>query len=189
MKSLLSVAAAGMIITGPAFGQGERNKARLLYGFEKEGDVKQLLGTSEHVDIIAVQDYGVTEGKNCARVVGKRGQRWALFTLGRGALKNWADFDYFAMDVHSEKKLSLNFELWDANSKNYATRCTSGGSVNPGQNTLLFKINRSKRNNKEGRSWEELKPQDKIKMNGLTQVKIFFTPRKDGGDTVSRRPL
>ncbi len=48
-----------------------------------------------------------------------------------------------------------------------------------GRQTLLYQINRAKRNGKEGREWAELEPKDKMQMNGLTRVKLFTTPRKD----------
>ena len=130
---------------------------------------------------------GVTSGKNCCRVLGKAGGGLSTMTLDGEKLKNWGDFDYFAFDVCTEReeKQPMSFELWDAASKNYHTRCSDEGkTVKQGKQTMIFPINRAKRNGKEGRDWNELEPQDKIQMNALSKVKIFFTPPKSGGDLV-----
>lgn len=173
------------LVLSPFLACGEeegRTKVRLLYSFERSKETAELLKKSEHIDIATVQDYGVTEGKNCARVTAKRGVAWALFTLGERAIRNWSDFDYFAMDIHIEDAhpYGITFELWDRRSHNYATRCTyEHFRVHPGKQTALFHIARAKRNNKEGRDWQELEPKDKIDLDGLKTVKIFLTPRKD----------
>jgi hypothetical protein len=171
-----------LIFSAPLFAQQARSKSRLLYGFEQPADVTKLLEGAENANLIAVRDNGVTEGKNCARFVITKGSEYGSLKFDAEPMKNWSDFDYFAIDLTTEDDhpYVLSFELWDASSKNYATRCTFYEKTRPGRQTLLFPINRAKRNNKEGREWEELEPQDKIDLNGLTQVKLFLTPRKDG---------
>lgn len=181
---LALISALGMITaSGIAAGaQEERTKVRLLYSFEQASEARELLEESEHVDIDIVQDNGVTQGGNCARFVFKKGAAWAYFTLGKDAIRNWSDFDYFAMDVYAEdtNPYRIVFELWDGLTRNYHTRCTfENTSTHPGRQTLMWQINRAKRNGKEGREWQELEPQDKIRMDGLTKVKIFMTPLKD----------
>ncbi len=163
------------------FASGNESKIRKLYSFEAGGEAEALSADSENVQIIPVLDNGVTEGKQCGRVVVKKGQKWAYFTLARDKIKNWSGFDYFAMDLYTAdtSQFSVNFELWDKGTKNYQTRCTTGAKTRPGQQTILFKINRAKRNGKEGRSWAEAQPADKIKMDGLTKVKFFFSGFKD----------
>ena len=153
--------------------QEERTKVRLLYSFEKASDAKELLREAEHVEVDIVQDNGVTHGNNCARLVFEKGVAWAYFTLGTDAVRNWSDFDYFAMDVYAEDThpYRVVFELWDAASRNYHTRCTfENTTTHPGKQTLMWQINRAKRNGKEGREWHELEPRDKIQMDGLTRV-------------------
>ena len=150
-----------------ATAQEGRTKTRLLFGFEQGNEIVQLSKGSENVDLILVQDNGVTEGKNCARLTAKRGSDYAHLKLPAEATRNWSDFDYLALDLFTEDEhpYVLNFELWDANSKNYPTRFTNSEiKTRPGRQTLLYPINRAKRNGKEGRTWEELEPQDKIKM-------------------------
>jgi hypothetical protein len=161
---------------------GERTKVRLLYSFEDPGEVARLLKGGENAQLIMVQDNGVTQGANCARLVVPRGVGYGTIRFDADAMRNWGDFDYFAIDVFTEDDhpYPINFELWDGLSKNYGTRCTfENVTTRPGRQTLLYHIARAKRNNKEGRTWEELEPRDKINLNGLTQVKIFLTSRKD----------
>lgn len=161
--------------------EGGRTRVRALYTFEQGADASQLSRRTENLQITTVQDNGVTEGKNCARIVVPKGSAYGVFHLGAGAIRNWSEFDYFAMDLHTDDEhlYTIHFELWDGLTKNYATRCTLDQTTHPGKQTLLYPINRCKRNGKEGREWEELEPRDKIQMDGLTQVKIFLTPRKD----------
>ena len=164
----------------------ERNQVRVLYDFEDMADLKELQGVATDMTLDVVQDNGVTSGQNCLRIVGKQGAPWATLEIRSDKIKGWQDFDYFAMDVFSEReeKLRIVLELWDDRSTNYATRCTfEDNEARPGRTTLLWRINRAKRNNKEGREWEELEPQDKIALDRLKMVKIFFTPFKEGGNT------
>ncbi|MBM4032060.1 MAG: hypothetical protein FJ291_09780 [Planctomycetes bacterium] len=178
----LPALAAGLAAASAA----ERNAVRVLYDFEDLADLKELQGAATNMALDVVQDNGVTGGKNCCRVVGKQGADYCTFEIRSDKIKGWADFDYFAMDVYSEReeKVRIVLELWDAASTNYATRCTfEDNTAHVGRNTMLWKINRAKRNNKEGREWDELEPKDKIAMNGLKMVKIFFTPFKEGGNT------
>ena len=176
---LLMVAAS----TGSA---GERKEVRVLYDFEDVAELKELQGVATDMVLDVVQDNGVTSGKNCCRIVGKQGAPWSTLEIRSETIRGWEDFDYFAMDVFSEReeKLRIVLELWDGASTNYATRCTfEDGTAHVGRNTMLWKINRAKRNNKEGREWGELEPKDKIAMGRLKMVKIFFTPFKEGGNT------
>ena len=159
-----------------------RTKTRLLYSFEQAGEAENLAKRSENLDLITVQDNGVTDGKNCARLLLKRGGQWANLEFEPAAFANWRDFDYFAIDVWTEETAPHMFalELWDKLSKNYHTRCTfEGVTTHAGPQTLLYPINRAKRNGKEGRDWGELEPQDKIDLNGLNRVKIIFNCAKD----------
>jgi len=164
----------------------ERKEVRVVYDFEDAADLKELQDRAENITLDLVQDNGVTHGRTCCRVVGKQGADYCNLEIRGEKLKGWADFDYFAMDVYSEReeKLRIVFELWDQQSVNYATRCTFEDSqIHQGRNTLLWKINRCKRNSKEGRDWDELEPKDKIAMDRLKLVKVFFTPFKEGGNT------
>ncbi|MGD0094610.1 MAG: hypothetical protein ABSE73_32265, partial [Planctomycetota bacterium] len=86
--------------------------------------------------------------------------------------------------MERDQKVPFVCELWDALAKNYHTRCTFEQTVRPGKQTMLFRINRAKRNGKEGLTWEEAQPKDKIDLNGLKCVKCFLTPPKTGGDLV-----
>jgi hypothetical protein len=171
-------------VPGDALGAEEplRTQVRRLYGFEAAGDAADLRKLADSVQVDVVQDNGVTEGSNCARITIPRGTGYGVFHLGPAACKGWGDFDYFAIDVYcdDEESRPLVLELWDAASKNYATRCTfEDVRVRRGRQTLLYRIDRCKRNGKEGREWEELEPQDKIRMNELVRVKLFATPPKD----------
>ena len=174
--------AAGLVLAlaGTAAGlASERKEVRRLIDFENPADLKAFEIENTFLDI--VQDNGVTSGKNCCRVVGQAGKPWAAMVLRGEAIKNWSDFDYFAMDVFAEReeKIRIVFELWDQDSKNYATRCTNENvRTHKGANKLVWRINRPKRNNKEGREWNELQAKDKIQLNRLKKVKIFFTPFK-----------
>jgi len=151
-----------------------------LEGFEMDGKpIPQLSADAENFDCVYVQDKGVTDGRWCARLTAKAGADWATTVIRGDVVKNWADYDYAALDVYSENGVVIHFELWDQNSTNYPTRCTIVQAARPGKQTLLFPISRAKRNNKEGRSWEELEPKDKIDLENLKFVKIFVQPPKD----------
>lgn len=158
-----------------------RNKVRLLLSFETPADLAAVCTEGENLDASLSADNGVTDGANCARMTfAKAKDSYGVFTLGPEAIKNWSDFDYFGMDVYAEEELSLCFELWDQDSKNYATRCSNEYvKINPGKNNLLIAINRAKRNNKEGMEWHELEAKDKIAMDRLKRVKIFMPTAAD----------
>ena len=162
---------------------GDRTATRLLYSFEKGQELQELRAKAEGVDLIVVQDNGVTEGKNCSRLTMLKKGGWIDLYLGANAIRNWSDFDYFAMDVYTEDvgRHTLVLELWDQDSRNYATRCTlSGKPTHPGKQTLMWRINRAARNNKsEGLDWHEMEPKDKIQMDRLKKVKFIGTSMKD----------
>ncbi|MCW8130555.1 MAG: hypothetical protein KIS92_09420 [Planctomycetota bacterium] len=166
----------------------ERKDVRLLLDFEDGADLELVKQFAENGAYDVVQDNGVTAGQNCLRMVGKPEDGWVSFELRGEKAKNWSNFDYFAMDVFTEReeKLTICLELWDAQAKNYATRCTfEDTQTHVGKNTLIWRINRAARNaKKDGLEWHEILPKDRIDMNGITRVKIFFTPFKKGGNTV-----
>lgn len=182
--AFLAIVFVGLLqgVSGAADTSEPRTKTRLLYGFENPREIAELRGRTEGMELDVVQDNGVTEGQNCARVTVKKGAAYGVVELGREAIRDWSDFDYFAIDVYAddEHAYPLNLELWDAASKNYATRCTyEDQRTHRGRQTFLYRIARARRNGKEGRDWEELEPQDKIDRRGLVRVKLFTTPRND----------
>ena len=177
--SVLSV--AGSLAPARAADEG-RTKTRLLYDFEDASDVKRLLKGAENVTLTTVEDVGVTHGSKCARLTAAKGAEYAVLQLDAEAIKDWGDFDYFAVDVtlEDDHPYQLVLELWDGASKNYATRCTfEGVTTRPGRQTLLYPIEHARRNAKEGLDWGELEDKDKIDRDALTQVKLFLTPLKD----------
>lgn len=182
-RCILLLAVLLVSFVSPAAGQDAgRTKTRLLYSFEDGGEAARLMKSADKATLSASQDAGVTDGKNSARLVVPRGVDYGFFFLDADAIRNWGDFDYAAIDLTTEDEhpYTFHFELWDRRSTNYATRCTwENVTTRPGRQTLLYPINRARRNSKEGREWDELEPQDKIDLNSLTQVKIFVTPRKD----------
>ena len=111
----------------------------------------------------------------------KRGGGFAVLELGKEAIRDWRNFDYFALDVTVEEggPKQLVVELWDGRTKGYPRAAPSRTFASgPGRQTLLYPINRARRNGKEGRSWEELEPQDKIDLGKLTRVKLFLNTRQ-----------
>ena len=129
-----------LMVIASAASAVERNQVRVLYGFEDVADLKELQSVATDMVLDVVQDNGVTQGKNCCRVVGKQGAPWATLEIRSDKIKGWQDFDYFAMDVYSEReeKIRIVLELWDEQSTNYATRCTfEEGTAHIGRNTLL----------------------------------------------------
>jgi hypothetical protein len=171
----------------------ERKDVRVLLDFESPADVELLRKGADNTNVVldVVQDNGVTSGKNCCRVLGKAGGGLSTMTLDGEKLKNWGDFDFFAMDVYTEReeKLLITFELWDKASTNYHTRCTfedgdEAQRTHVGKNTLMWRISRAARNGKKsGLSWDEMQPQDKIQLNGLKLIKFMFAPFDGGGNT------
>lgn len=181
MRNHLQIPALLALIFCMPLCAAERKEVRVLYDFEEPAELKTFMEL-ENTVLDLVIDNGVTHGKNCARTIFKAGSPYCSIHLGPQAIKSWSNFDYFAMDVFMEReeKIQLMFELFDGLSKNYATRCTMEQTVRPGKQTLVFPINRAKRNGKEGRDWDELQPNDKIKMDALTRVKIFLVPPAKG---------
>jgi hypothetical protein len=165
---------------------GGRTKVRQLYGFEEGLDadgkpVKALMATAENCTINYCVDAGVTEGKGCARWTIPAGGGYGMFILQGADIKDWNEYDYFAMDLYTDDAnlYQMTVELWDGLTKGYPTRCGLDAQTHQGKQTVMFQINRAKRNGKEGREWNELEPQDKMKMDALTKVKIFTTSVKD----------
>ena len=178
----MSRALSALLLFAAPLAAQPRTDVRPLFSFENATDLSRLSNKNENVTLTLVQDGGVTEGRRCAKVVVPRGAEYGVLRLDAAARKDWRDFDYFAVDVaiEDESPYAIVLELWDARSKNYPTRCSfEGVTTRPGKQTLLYPINRAKRNGKEGRDWAELEPQDKIDMAGLTEVKLFVTPAKD----------
>lgn len=166
---------------------GESDGMKLLLDFEEGADLEALKAHSENIALDIVQDNGVTSGKNCCRLVGNAGSGYSVMELHGALLKGFDQYEYFAIDLFTERTDKIHFvmELWDGDSKNYATRCTYENlQTRPGQQTLLWKIDQPKRNGKEGLDWDELQPKDKIRRDALSKVKLFFVPPKEGGNTV-----
>ncbi len=177
--SVISV--AGSLAPASAEDEG-RTKTRLLYDFEDASDVKRLMKDAENFTLTTVEDVGVTHGGKCARLTAAKGAEYSLMLLDADAIKDWGDFDYFAVDVtiEDDHPYALVLELWDGASQNYATRCTyENVTTRPGRQTLLYPIGRARRNAKEGLDWGELEAKDKIDRDALKQVKLFLTPLKD----------
>ncbi|GAH40541.1 unnamed protein product, partial [marine sediment metagenome] len=103
-------------------------------------------------------------------------------TIRGDLLKEWSDFDYFAVDVYvdDDHPYHFAFELWDGLSKDYHTRCTyEDMKTRRGRQTLLYPISRARRNGKGGLGWNQLAPEDKIDLDGLTKIKLISSPLKD----------
>jgi hypothetical protein len=169
---------------------GGRTRVRTLYSFEDSRTfdidgkpVPYLIEHSEEIDLVYVRDNGVTDGLWCARGTVAAGKGWgSIIIKDPKILSDWSDYDYFALDLtlDDDHPYPITFELWDAASRNYPTRCTfEGTQTRKGKQTLMWPINHCKRNGKEGREWGELEAKDKIDMKGLKVVKIFLTPRPD----------
>lgn len=161
---------------------------KIVLDFEEPSEVKTLRRESMNTTLDIVQDYCVTSGKNCLRIAGRMGKQWASFALvDRAMLKDFEKYDYVGLDAVCERdgEIGLTLELFDKDSTDYYSRATlEQKKIHKGMNRLFWRINRARRNGKEGREWEELEPKDKIDRANLAKVKLFFTPVKDGGDTV-----
>ena len=174
---VLGVALLGSVLTGRA----AQDNIRGLFDFENDTDIAAISKGSQNATFDLSQDDGVTSGKRCCRMTFKKGGDYGEINLTGDNVKGWSGYDYFAMDVNNlgDDRTSLTLELWDAQSKDYATRCGLPFQVVPGKQTVLIPINRAKRNGKEGRSWNELETKDKIDMKNLAKVKIHFTTPKN----------
>ena len=169
---------------------GSRTNSRLLYSFEAPADLADLKRSAEGSALDAVADNGVTHGKACARWVVKKGADYGTVEFGPAARKDWAGFDYFAVDVFMEEggPASLHLELWDGLTKGYPTRCTIDQKLRAGKQTLLFHIARAKRNGKEGREWDELEPKDKIDSPGSPRSSSSSRRRRTATPSCDRQP-
>ncbi|MBN1807703.1 MAG: hypothetical protein JW909_01455 [Planctomycetes bacterium] len=183
---------AGLLETGAPVGGG-RNKVKTLFSFEDsttgthdiDGKPVPYMSNSDNLEVIYVADNGVTDGRWCARVTVSPGPYGGVQITG-DALKGWQEYDYVAIDVfvNEEAPHSFAFEVWDGLSKDYATRCTWEGGENfrthQGAQTFYYHIARAVRNSKqEGRSWDQLAPEDKIDIANLTKIKLIPQGNKD----------
>ena len=193
-RAILAVLAAVTLSIPPCSGaEKERKEIRVLYDFEDGAELKELnANKGENTTVELSADNGVTSGRTCCRVVGKEGGNYIVLNLLGEKLKGWENFDYFAMDVYTDRqeKIPIVFELWDEGSANveYATRATFEDDprnfTHPGANKLLWPINHAARNKRKEVEWREVEEKDRIKMSALTKVRIFFQSVKGGGDTV-----
>ncbi len=182
MRVFVALAVAGFCLAMARGDGAGRTRTQLLYDFEDSSDLKKLMKFAESAALTSVEDVGVTHGRKCARLTIPRGAEYGVLVFDQGAIKDWGDFDYLAIDVTMEDNhpYPLTLELWDAASKNYATRCTfENVTTRPGRQTLLYPIGRARRNAKEGLEWGELEAKDKIDLDALKLVKLFLTPLKD----------
>ncbi|HYF49102.1 MAG TPA: hypothetical protein VEJ63_06840, partial [Planctomycetota bacterium] len=161
----------------------ERKELRIIADFEAEAEMVNFKPL-EHARLELAGAEGVTRGKSGLHVVTTPGEHTAIELTG-DIIKNWGSFDYFAMDIYTKhsERLRVSFELWDDKATNFPTRCTYDDLTwtHAGQNTLMYNIGRARRNEKEGRDWDELEEKDKIDLNKLKLVKIILPAGlKDG---------
>lgn len=181
--------AMAFLIVNVATQSGVAAEARqkTVLDFEEMSEIEGLRAGSENVDLDMVQDYCVTSGQYCMRVVAKAGKPWGAIVLtDRAKTKDFDAYDYLGLDVFSEQdaEIGLTLELCDKDSVDYYTRATiAEKKVHRGINHLFWKINHARRNGKEGFDWAVLEAKDKIDRANVTRVKLFFTPLKEGGDT------
>lgn len=176
-----------------AASETERKEVRMLYDFEDAAEVKELnANKGQNISFEMSADNGVTSGHSCCRAVAHEGGQTAEMIIAGEKLKGWENFDYFSMDVYSERQEKIGFvlELWDSASLNgqYATRLTyedrQAVYLHAGSNKVKWPINHAARNKKKEVEWREVLEQDKIKMSDLKKVRILFESFKSGGDTV-----
>ena len=87
---------------------GADMEPKIVLDFEDQAEVNGLKPNSENVTLDIVQDYGVTSGKNCLRVVGKMGQAWAGLVLNDPAkMKDCEKYDYLGLDVYSAQDAEI----------------------------------------------------------------------------------
>jgi hypothetical protein len=161
-----------------------RTSQRLLYSFENGDAGDDVLNPSgKRVAVTISSDHAVTHGKSAARVVAPKGRAYSELAFGAREIKDWTDYDYLAVDLYNpeDHSHSIQFELWDQETDDYYTRYTVGTRTRKGIQTLLFPIHHAKRNGKQGMTWNELRPEDKIDMGRLTLAKLFFKTGKERG--------
>lgn len=165
----------------------EGREPLIIYDFENLSEIAPLKADSENVTFDVVQDAGVTRGANCLRWVGKLGDSWSTLEMrSPDKLSGFEGYDYYGVDVFNgtEQDISICLEFWDADSKDYHTRCTLEGKMaHPGANRLFWHINKLKRNNKEGSDWNEVEAKEKIRLGDLKKIKLIMVPAKEGGNT------
>ncbi|MDA1044443.1 MAG: hypothetical protein O3C57_04385, partial [Verrucomicrobia bacterium] len=152
-------------------------KERLLMGFENNSDGEELMSRqTAHLKLFASSDYGVSQGRQSARVIATQKDSYAEFVFPAAMMKGWEGFDFLALDIHVEQKrrFELHVEFRDARSRDYHSRCTLTQGVRNGSQTLLFPIALLRRNGKEGLDESELRPDDLIPHAALREVKLFF---------------
>jgi hypothetical protein len=95
--TLLLLLFLGTSLPGTALAaEAARNKVRLLCGFEGD-EAARLTKAGENVELITVNDNGVTEGKNCARLTIPKGTEYGSLSLTADMIRDWSDFFYLDM--------------------------------------------------------------------------------------------
>lgn len=171
------------LLAAAAYG-AERTDVRAIVDFEDEKELAAIK-PEDNVHFTLDDSAGVTHGKRSAHIVTTPGE-WAAFELGGAPIRDWENFDYLAVDIFTRhpQRLTITVELWDKNSKDFATRCTFDDffHTHVGQNTVYYPIAHAKRNNKEGRDWDELEEKDKIDLKHLTRVKFILPGGLNDGE-------
>ncbi|VTS05606.1 hypothetical protein [Tuwongella immobilis] len=160
----------------------ERTQTRILQSFESPEETARWASRLEGGTLTRSADSGVTHGSSCGRWVVPKGTEYGIINWDLSMIRDWSEFDFLAIDCVTEDDhpYAIVLELFDAASRNYATRCTFESiTTRPGRQTLLYPIGKARRNAAEGREWDELVPADKIDLKNLTRVKCFVVPRKD----------
>jgi hypothetical protein len=180
----LIASAIALMLLGTAACGADRNEVRVIADFENEKEL-EAIKPEDNVHFTLDDSAGVTHGKHSAHVVTTAGQ-WAAFELVGAPIRDFGKFDYLAVDIYTKhaQRIPITIELWDKNSSGYATRCTFDDffRTHPGQNTVFYPITHAKRNNKEGRDWDELEEKDKIDLDHLTRVKFILPAGLNGGE-------
>lgn len=169
---------AAWLLAGCSLHAEEKN----VLGFEKPEETEALAKSAENAEAEAVSEKGVTEGKQSLKVAFKQNTPWSSVSLTGECLKGWDAAEAVSLDVFTENAegAELFLELQDAQSRDYATRCTQPAvKLAKGAQTLTWKLTRLRRNGKESGDWESLAPADKLALRDLVKVKIFTTPPKD----------
>jgi hypothetical protein len=159
--------------------KGADGDVRMLFDFEDDAGMKAIASASENVKFDAAPDVGVTSGQRCCRMTFQKNSDWSQVQFTGGSKEGWQNYDYFAMDIVSEEKANVILEFQDELTNSYATRCSLSGSVVPGKQTVLIRINQPKRNGKEGLDWDQIQPQDKINLAALKVCKFMVAAPKD----------
>jgi len=155
---------------------GATEGVRILVDFTDPARIARLQSSASGCRLQPIGNPDGATNQTAAQLTVMRGEGWAQFLLEASDLADWTGSEIVALDVDAgaDAPAAITLELWDPASRNYATRCSLDMPIRAGRQTVTWRIDRARRNGKEGLDWYQLAKEDKIDLAHLKQVKFIL---------------